>query len=338
MNIDLDAARRHLHLLAGEPNPRVAWQVFDDTKQEPGLARSFHGRLDEVLPRLTAAQAELCGVFVAVNETSGRRRTAEHMTRARAIFLDLDGAPLPQTWPTRPDLVIHSSSVDGVDKYQCWWLINPTEDFDTWRRTQKAMALRYGGDLKCSIITQVGRCAGFWHQKRPERPWQVRIHEDNAIDADSRWDLDALVAKFAFDLSTIHMAAAARERVDRPPPIHGWDNDIDIAAARRLVADEENWVSTSDGGVSIFQMACRLRDLAISQDLAVELIESTVPRLPAQADNDPQYVVRKVGNAYRYAANDAGAGSIEADRQQLLDKLVDRDALRAFLEEGGDNE
>lgn len=331
MKIDLDAAERHLHLLAGEPDPLVAWQVFDDTKQRRDLARGFHGRFHDVLPRLIAAQENGCGVFLAVNVTDGKRRRIENMVHARAVFLDLDGAPLPATWPVEPDLIVHSSSVDTVDKYQCWWLIDPTADWATWQKTQKALALKYSGDLKCSLVTQVGRCAGFWHQKRQDQSWQVRIIRDNALDPEVRWSLDKLVERFGFDLSTITVPVSRREQIDRPPPLHGWDNALDVVAARRLVADEANWRTTSNGAVSVFQMAARLRDLGISKALAIELIEETVPALPAEAERDSRYVERKAGNAYAYGQNDAGVNSAEADRHALLGAASDdiRDVLEA---------
>jgi len=320
---DLGAARRHLELIAGEPDPAVTWQVFDDTRTNPSRARGFHGRLDAVLPRLAEAQRNGCGVYVAVNQTDGQARRKENMIVARALFLDLDAAPLPDSWPLKPDLVIHSSSHKGVDKYQCWWLIRPTDDWDTWQRMQLALADRYDGDRKCALITQVGRCAGFFHLKRPKRPWQVRIIQDNAADGPERWDLGYLVEKFGFDLSAVKAPSSQREQIDRPPPIHGWDSDLDVVAARSLVADEANWVPTSDGAFSIFKMACRLRDLGISRAFAVELIEEHVPALPANAEGDNRYVEKKVANAYRYARNDAGAQSVEADRRELLASLED---------------
>lgn len=321
MKIDVDAAKRHLELLAGRSDPVVAWQVFDDAKTNPKLARGFHGRLDDVLPRLIEAQRKGCGVFVSVNSTDGRARRKENMRHARALFLDLDGAPLPETWPVAPDLIVHSSSVDGIDKFQCWWLLQPTEDWDRWQRMQLALADCYDGDRKCALVTQVGRCAGFWHQKCPDQPWQVKIIRDNAVDETARWGLDYLVDKFGFDLSAVETSGMARTQIYRPPPIHGWDNDVDVITAQRLVSDEANWMPTSDGAVSIFHMACRLRDLGISQGLAIELIEEHVPALPAIAESDNRYVEKKVANAFRYARNDAGAQSFEADRHELMAAL-----------------
>ncbi|MER2534141.1 MAG: DNA-primase RepB domain-containing protein [Rhizobiaceae bacterium] len=325
MKIDLEAARRHLNLLAGEPDPVVAWQTFDDQKirGDRSLARSFHGRLDEVLSQLTKAQERGAGVYAAVNRTDGSGRKRENMMAARALFLDLDGTPLPAAWPVAPDLTIHSSSVDGIDKFQCWWLIQPIADFHRWQQMQKALALQYGGDLKCTLITQVGRCAGFFHLKRPDQPWQVRIIDHDECDGTVRWKLDELVERFGFDLSTINVPSAQREQIDRPPPLYGYDNELDIVVARQLLADEANWTLTSDGAVSVFKMACRLRDLGISQALATELIEEHIPALPAGAEGDNRYVEKKVANAFRYGRNDAGALSYEADRHELMAALDD---------------
>lgn len=295
---DLNAAKRHLELLAGTPDPVVAWQVFDDSKRDSSLAAGFHGTLQEVLPRLRTAQRSGCGIYIAVNQTDGKGRRQENMRRARALFLDLDGAPLPgfDDWPVSPDLIICSSATDGVAKYQCWWFIKPTKDWDKWQRMQKALALKYGGDLKCTLTTQVGRCAGFFHLKRRDRPWRVEIDMDLVYKDEKRWNLDYLIREFGFDLSAITTPARRRELIDRPPPVHGWDNDLDVVRARQLLADERNWSQTSDGAFSIFKMACRLRDLGISKELAIELIEETAPALPPAAEHDPHYVEKKVAN------------------------------------------
>lgn len=326
--ISLDAARRHLNLLSGEADPIVSWQTFDDLKSRADrrLARSFHGRIGDVLPSLKVAQRRGAGVYAAVNATDGLGRRIPNMCHARALFLDLDGSPLPATWPVAPDLILHSSSHDGVDKFQATWLLEPTQDWNQWRVMQVALAQRYGGDPKCALVTQVGRVAGFFHLKRPDRPWLVRIVEDNAIDETVRWPLDQLVEKFGLDLSAVQLPAPPRDQVDRPPPPHGWDNPHDTLAASLLVADPANWSPTSDGSYSIFKMAARLRDLGISQALAVELIEQHVPALPASAAHDARYVERKVANAYRYASGAAGSDSLEVDRLALLAALDEGDA------------
>lgn len=323
---DVDAARRQLHALTGERDPVVAWQLFSDSdKNNRRLARGFHGRLGDVLSDLTEAQRRGCGVYIAVNATDGTGRKAANMCHARAVFLDLDGTPLPKSWPAEPHLIVHSSSVGGTDKFQCWWMLEMNNDWDRWMRAQKAMALRYGGDLKCCMVTQVARLAGFWHLKRPESPWRVRILHDAGNVA--RQTLDDLVETFGFDLSAIKLPAASqRDRIDRPPPPHGWDADLDVIVARGLVADPDAWTTTSDGGVSIFQMACRLRDLGISEALAVDLIRENVPVYPDSWPDD--HVERKTRHAYRYGQNAAGVNSIEGDRRALTAAFADEQVLR----------
>jgi hypothetical protein len=168
---DLGAAGGHVFLLAGASDGALEWQVFPDRdKGRKGLARRYHGRLGDVLPELLAAQAEGCGVFVAVNATDGQGRRKENVNACRAMFLDLDGAPLPEAWPVPPTLVVQSSNVGGIFRYQCWWEIVPSKDFEAWVSVQKQLARRYGGDEKCVLLTQVGRLAGFWHQKDPDPP------------------------------------------------------------------------------------------------------------------------------------------------------------------------
>src|ERR1700741_3000284 len=93
---DLNAARLHLRMLAGDDGASVSWQVFNDSnKERRDLARGFHGTLDEVSGRLKKAQTDGCGVFVAVNVTDGKARRKDSIIACRAVFLDLDGAPLP---------------------------------------------------------------------------------------------------------------------------------------------------------------------------------------------------------------------------------------------------
>lgn len=300
---DLNATRLHLRAITGEADPAVAWQVFADDKTRPHQARSYHGRLADVLPQLRTAQAEGFGVFVAVNETDGHGRRKENITSARAMFLDLDGTPLPDSWPVPPTLVMQSSN-GAVAKFQCWWSIEPTDDFAAWTVFQKLLAGRYGGDLKCALTTQVGRAAGFYHQKDPTAPWQVKIIADNTADLDLPWSLSALAEQFGFDLQGV-AAAPERTKVDEPP--HGWDNAADVARARQYAAEPANWHSTSDGGVSVFKMACALRDMAIAPVTAAEIID----HFGAHAWSD-DYIDQKVRNAYQYASGDAGERSAAA--------------------------
>lgn len=323
LELDLNSIRRQLQLLTGEKEPSVAWQVFPDhDKKRTGLARSYYGTLSAVLPDLKRAQHQGCGVFVSVNETDGAGRKEANITKARAVFLDLDGSPLPAEWPIAPDLVILSSSHEGVDKFQCWWLIEPTTDFPAWKAFQELLANRFGGDPKCTLLTQVGRVAGTWHQKKPDVPHQVRVLADNS-EFGGRWGMDWLADQFGFDLSTAQSPAApSPELAIAAEPVGGWDDPRDIGRANELVRNPTNWKETSDGGVSVFAMACNLRDLGISPETAEALIEENLP-IAAPSDWSYDHVARKVANAYKYAKTDPGNRSVEAVSHDFPDDLDD---------------
>lgn len=319
MLFDLDAADRHINDLAGDSESIACWQIFDDLKarKDQRRARCFHGRLDLVAGRLQQAQRDGCGIFAAINATDGRGRKAENTVAARTNFLDLDGTPLPENWRVEPDIIVNTSP----GNFHCHWLLEPTDNWAMWIAMQKALAMHHGGDQKVALVTQVARVPGFYHLKDRKHPFAVRtIHR--SFDPDLRWPIEELVRAFGFDLDAITLPPPRVATNDRPPA-HGWDSPLDVAAAYLLVADEDQWATTSNGAVSIFKMGCRLRDLGISQGLATDLIEEHIPALPPEAEGNPHFIIRKVANAYRYAAGEAGSRSAEADRAELLAALED---------------
>jgi hypothetical protein len=302
---DLNAARRQLRAMTGLDDPVVAWQILCDFDADRGdLAASFDGRLDEVLARLLEAQQDGCGIFVAVNdlETDGRRQPG--VLNARALFLDLEGAPLPDDWPV-PPAFINQYGNGHAPAYQCWWPIEASRDFQGWAAFQKLLAARFGGDARCTIVTLVGRLAGFYQQKDRDRPFRVETVDEQPGHFDVAWTLEELAAAFEFDLDG-EIASQAVEpdfRFEVPP--QGWNNDVDIVRAKLFLSQESNWKSTSSGEVSVFRAAANLRDLGISEDFAIELISQAIAIYP---DNWPlDHIETQVHAAYQFAAGAPGA-------------------------------
>ena len=92
-----EQARHQLYLLTGESDPVMNWQVFCDYDHDrKDLASGYRGTLTMLAPALLAAQQQGCGVFVSVNEFDGARKK-ENLLSIRALFLDFDAAPLPDT-------------------------------------------------------------------------------------------------------------------------------------------------------------------------------------------------------------------------------------------------
>src|SRR5260370_24048567 len=93
---DCGQPSRFLTLLDGEGGT-FCFQTLDDNKQRNdrnGLARTRHGRLDDLAPLLEKLNRFGAGIFVTVNEVrNGAPRTADNVTNVRAVVVDLDGAP-----------------------------------------------------------------------------------------------------------------------------------------------------------------------------------------------------------------------------------------------------
>lgn len=72
------------------------FQTFDDCKERkaPYLARILHGTFDEHCTELLRFNQQGAGIFFTVNATDGRGRSGINIKKIRAVFVDLDGAPL----------------------------------------------------------------------------------------------------------------------------------------------------------------------------------------------------------------------------------------------------
>src|SRR5262245_15130445 len=108
---DIDRAMAERFLAALDPGAtRFTFQTFDDSKDrmDRRMARILHGSIDEHIDALARLNAAGAGVFVTVNETNFQGRAAANVVRVRALFVDLDGAPLPVSGPA-PHIVVETS-------------------------------------------------------------------------------------------------------------------------------------------------------------------------------------------------------------------------------------
>ena len=103
------------------------------------------------------------GVFFAVNvlASDAQRRTADQVRRVAAVFLDLDGAPLPASFPIQPTAIVESSA----GKFHVYWAVDgvPLEEF---RVMQQTLAKLYGSDPAVCDLPRVMRLPGYWHGKK----------------------------------------------------------------------------------------------------------------------------------------------------------------------------
>ena len=171
MTPDLDAARRFLEFVDPDAK-RFTFQTFDDSAEKRrDLARVIHGKLEDVADQLIDLQQRGAGVFVTINETDGKGRKASNITRARAVFADLDGSPLDPVLacPLEPHAVIESSP----GRFHAYWLAHRLH-LESFGPVQKAIIARFGGDKAVHDLSRVMRLPGFIHQKG-KQPFQTRI-------------------------------------------------------------------------------------------------------------------------------------------------------------------
>ena len=142
------------------------FQTFDDDQQRKckSLARIVHadpanGALD-TLAKLN--QAQRAGIFYTINETDRKGRTAKNIQRVRAVFVDLDGAPLPPVLAAglEPHAVVESSP----GKWHVYWQVDDCP-LDQFERVQLALARRFNGDPSVHDLPRVLRVPGFLHRK-----------------------------------------------------------------------------------------------------------------------------------------------------------------------------
>lgn len=170
----MNQAQRFLTLLVGDEP--VTFQTFNDgASKNPKRARILHGNFEEHTAALNALNAQGAGVFVMVNRGDGLGRKATNVTGIRALFVDLDGAPLEPVLAAgvEPHITIESSA----DRYHAYWLVSDCA-LEQFTPLQAALATKFNSDPKVKDLPRVMRLPGFWHQKA--EPFQTRIIEEKS--------------------------------------------------------------------------------------------------------------------------------------------------------------
>ena len=168
--ISLETAGSFLALLDG--SDQFTFQTFADDPTRPlaSWPTVLHGSFDEHSGQLASLNDAGAGIFVMVNAGDGLTRassktcrTAANVVRVRALFVDLDGAPIEPVLTTAlpPDWVVQSSP----GRWHAYWIVHdcPLADF---ARAQGALAARFNGDRTVKDLPRVMRVPGFVHRKR----------------------------------------------------------------------------------------------------------------------------------------------------------------------------
>jgi Family of unknown function (DUF5906)/RepB DNA-primase from phage plasmid len=169
---DRTEAERFLRALDQAEDARFTFQTFDDNKErkehrkrakkKDQFARIFHGTLARHWDTLVRLNGKGAGVFITVNETDGKGREKNNVVRIRALFVDLDGAPLEPVKAAKlpPQIIVESSP----GHFHAYWCVANGMPLDEFEPLQKALAARFDGD-DVHDLSRVMRLPGFVHYK-----------------------------------------------------------------------------------------------------------------------------------------------------------------------------
>lgn len=221
--IDLTLARAFIAALTGAADTVITWQTFDDSKKraDKRLARIRHACLDQVADELIGLNAVGAGVYVSVNETDHKGRSAENVVALRAVFLDVDGTrAVPQWWALPPAFLVHRDATH----WHAYWLLKSGERIEDFDPAQVHLACHFESDTQVQDPSRVMRVPGFMHNKGEPLPLRFEL-----MEAGKRYTLAEVVAAYPVNYETLPLKRqkiAARaglcpepieERPARPP-------------------------------------------------------------------------------------------------------------------------
>jgi hypothetical protein len=300
--------------------------IHDSDRSRKG--RVLNGPLDQHWTTLGAWNAEGFGIYVTINETDGKGRKAKNVKRIRKLFFDNDGTmTLDEMMDALARLGLKPGWINesSPGKYHVYFNIasDVAEDLGRFEHWQKQLIHAFKGDPVCHDLPRVLRVPGFYHMKDPANPFQVawQYHDEHAPEY-SVADLEAIFGKPTGVVTTPTGMSHADQESEVP-----LDVERNLKRAVELCTTWPN----SDGGAGgekvMFDLAARLKDLGVSYEEAVEVIDREYNLLgrcdPLWDRGDKSNVDTldgKVHNAYSYATeNKPGSDTPEAQFGTVVD-------------------
>jgi hypothetical protein len=185
---DFDQTSRFLDQIA--PDGTITFQSIAEARP-PGIGshvwrrevqKVLHGSFEEHCKTLAVLNNFGAGVFFMVNRGDGivhfgakTCRTTANVVAVRALFVDLDGAPVAPVLAhdRAPEIVVESSP----GKYHAYWL-TPDCPIERFSELQTRLASCFAGDPAVKDLPRVMRLPGFYHQKRD--PFMTKVIELSA--------------------------------------------------------------------------------------------------------------------------------------------------------------
>jgi hypothetical protein len=233
--VDQDQAERFLTAL--DPNATAfTFQTFDDNadRKDKALVKVLHGTLAQHWKALVRLNARGAGIYVTVNATDLKGRTASNIISVRAVFVDLDGAPLEPVLAEgipHPHIVTETSS----GRWHAYWRVEnmPLEEFSG---LQKLLIARFNGDKSVHDLPRVMRIPGFIHCKTRDgvtsAPFLSRLVEANDAPCHAWGELKTIMAPPQAETQT---QAQPQEQKSTSQPAPHYDETLSMRTRRKLL-------------------------------------------------------------------------------------------------------
>ena len=164
----------------------------------------------KVADRLTSLNNDGYGVFFVVNETDGIGNKDVNITAVRAVYLDLDDAPLQPVLETglAPHCIVKTSDIK--DKCHLYWLVSDlsVEEFKTFLQS---LIERFGGDASVCNPARLMRVPGFYHNKGNPFISKV-IHFTPDLPA---YKSEDIIKGLGLELNDVSQAGTSRKGTDK---------------------------------------------------------------------------------------------------------------------------
>jgi len=169
-----EEAALFLEALAGKDEP-CTFQTFDDVKgrNDANLVRVYQSTFNQRKAELAELNQRGGGVFVVINQTDLIGHKKENIVKVRAVWIDMDGAPIQPVLDLPEDLQPHIIIETSPNKYHAYWLVDNCT-LEQFPYIQRTLAAKFDGDISVNNINRVMRLAGFSHNKGES--FITRIH------------------------------------------------------------------------------------------------------------------------------------------------------------------
>jgi Primase C terminal 2 (PriCT-2)/RepB DNA-primase from phage plasmid len=163
----IEQQRQFMRLL-GLLNPKVGSftvQTFADCEFLRKDFSLIHVIQSPTHDKLLQLQARGAGIYVTVNETDGKGRKSENITRVRAVFQEDDNG-FDGAFPLQPSFVVETSP----EHFHRYWLVEDDWPADEqgcadFKAVMERMVESYGSDKNAKDIARVLRFPGFLNRK-----------------------------------------------------------------------------------------------------------------------------------------------------------------------------